>query len=83
MRDGPLAGLVLIDAILSRGDLGDYHLAHSTRADLCRRLGQTAEARASYRRALTLTRQEPERRFLEGRLGEVADGEGLGVRSEK
>ncbi len=73
MRDGPLAGLGLIDAILARGDLGDYHLAHSARADLCRRLGRTAEARASYERALGLTRQEPERRFLERRLGELLD----------
>src|SRR5206468_5900325 len=60
MRDGPLAGLTLIDAILSRGDLGNYHLAHSARADLCRRLGRTAEARTSYERALSLTRQEPD-----------------------
>jgi len=73
MRDGPLAGLTLIDAILARGDLPDYHLAHSARADLCRRLGRTAEARASYERALRLTRQEPERRFLERRLGELPD----------
>lgn len=73
MRDGPLAGLALIDAILARGDLGDYHLAHSARADLCRRLGRTAEARASYERALGLTRQEPQRRFLERRLGELPD----------
>jgi RNA polymerase sigma-70 factor (ECF subfamily) len=73
MRDGPLAGLALIDAILARGDLGDYHLAHSARADLCRRLGKNAEARASYQRALGLTRQEPERRFLERRLAELPD----------
>ena len=73
MRDGPEAGLELIDAILARGDLADYHLAHSARADLCRRLGRTAEARASYERALRLTRQEPERRFLERRLGELSD----------
>ncbi len=73
MRDGPAAGLALIDAILARGDLADYHLAHSARADLCRRLGRTAEARASYERALGLTRQEPERRFLERRLGELPD----------
>jgi RNA polymerase sigma-70 factor, ECF subfamily len=73
MRDGPLAGLVLIDAILARGDLADYHLAHSARADLCRRLGRTSEARASYERALDLTRQEPERRFIERRLGELLD----------
>ena len=70
MRDGPAAGLALVDAILARGDLGQYYLAHSARADLCRRLGQTEEARASYRRALELTRQEPERRFLERRLRE-------------
>ena len=68
MRDGPLAGLELIDAILARGNLVNYHLAHSARADLCRRLGRTAEARASYERALSLTQQEPERRFLERRL---------------
>lgn len=73
MRDGPLAGLELIDAILARGDLADYHLAHSARADLCRRLGRMAEARASYERALRLTRQGPERRFLERRLGELPD----------
>jgi RNA polymerase sigma-70 factor, ECF subfamily len=71
MRDGPKTGLALIDAILARGDLEDYHLAHSARADLCRRLGRTAEARASYKRALDLTRQEPERRFLERRLREL------------
>ena len=71
MRDGPSAGLALIDAILARGDLADYHLAHSARADLCRRLGKNAEARASYQRALALARQEPERRFLERRLGEL------------
>jgi RNA polymerase sigma-70 factor (ECF subfamily) len=71
MRDGPEAGLVLIDAILARGDLADYYLAHSARADLCRRLGRKGEAKASYERALGLTRQEPERRFLEGRLAEL------------
>ncbi|HUL04729.1 MAG TPA: RNA polymerase sigma factor [Candidatus Acidoferrum sp.] len=71
MRDGPAAGLTLIDAILARGDLDDYHLAHSARADLCRRLGRTAEARTSYERALALTRLEPERRFLERRLEEL------------
>ena len=73
MRDGPLAGLALIDAILARGDLADYHLAHSARADLCRRAGRAAEARASYLRALALTRNETERRFLERRLGELPD----------
>jgi RNA polymerase sigma-70 factor (ECF subfamily) len=73
MRDGPAAGLELVDAILARGDLADYRLAHAARADLCRRLGRTAEARASYQRALVLTRQEPERRFLERRLAELSD----------
>jgi RNA polymerase sigma-70 factor (ECF subfamily) len=71
MRDGPQAGLALIDAILARGELADYHLAHSARADLCRRLGRTAEAREAYERALSLARQEPERRFLERRLVEL------------
>jgi RNA polymerase sigma-70 factor (ECF subfamily) len=71
MSEGPQAGLVIIDAILERKELTDYHLAHSARADLCRRLGRTADARESYRKALTLTRQEPERRFLEGRLAEL------------
>ena len=73
MRDGPAAGLALIDAILARGALADYPLAHSARADLCRRLGKTADARASYERALSLTRQEPQRRFLERRLAELLD----------
>ncbi len=73
MRDGPLAGLALIDAILGRGDLEKYHLAHAARADLCRRLGRTAEARTSYERALTLTLQEPEQRFLSRRLAELPD----------
>jgi len=73
MRDGPLAGLALIDAILGRGDLGKYHLAHAARADLCRRLGRTAEARTSYERALALTQQEPEQRFLNRRLAELSD----------
>lgn len=71
MRDGPVAGLELIDALLARGDLEDYHLAHSARADLCRRLGRMTEARISYERALGLTKQEPERRFLERRLAEL------------
>ncbi|MCU1383001.1 MAG: putative polymerase, sigma-24 subunit, subfamily [Acidobacteria bacterium] len=71
MRDGPLAGLALIDAILARGDLADYLHAHSARADLCRRLGKVEQARASYQRALGLSRQEPERRFLERRLREI------------
>jgi RNA polymerase sigma-70 factor (ECF subfamily) len=73
MRDGPASGLTLIDTILARGDLVDYRLAHAARADLCRRLGRTSEARAAYERALTLTRQEPERRFLVRRLAEVSD----------
>jgi RNA polymerase sigma-70 factor, ECF subfamily len=68
MRDGPAAGRALIDAILARGDLQDYHLAHAARADLCRRLGETAHARASYERAIALAKQAPERRFLERRL---------------
>ncbi|HET9358262.1 MAG TPA: RNA polymerase sigma factor [Vicinamibacterales bacterium] len=72
MRDGPEAGLVLIDAILSRGDLADYHFAHSARADLCRRLGRLDDARSSYQRALQLARQEPERHFLERRLREIS-----------
>jgi RNA polymerase sigma-70 factor (ECF subfamily) len=71
MRDGPAAGVNLIDAILARGDLGDYHLAHSARADLCRRLGWRLEARKSYERALALTQQEPERQFLQKRLREL------------
>jgi RNA polymerase sigma-70 factor, ECF subfamily len=73
MRDGPAAGLALIDAILTRGDLADYPPAHSARADLCRRLGKTGDARASYERALSLTQQEPQRRFLARRLAELQD----------
>ncbi|HSJ54502.1 MAG TPA: RNA polymerase sigma factor [Anaerolineae bacterium] len=72
MSDSPQAGLSLIDAILKRGDLADYHLAHAARADLYRRLHRNEEARAAYRRALGLTRQEQERRFLERRLGELS-----------
>ena len=71
MRDGPLSGLTLIDAILERGDLVDYHLAHSARGELCRRLGRTAEARAAFERALGLAKQEPERRFIQKRLSEL------------
>jgi RNA polymerase sigma-70 factor (ECF subfamily) len=71
MRDGPAAGLALVDAILGRGDLADYRLAHAARADLCRRLGDAAAARVSYERALVLTRQVPERRFLQRRLAEL------------
>jgi RNA polymerase sigma-70 factor (ECF subfamily) len=73
MRDGPAAGLELVDVILGRGDLGNYQLAHSTRAELCRRLGKAAEARASYQRALDLTQQGPERRFLERQLAKLTD----------
>jgi RNA polymerase sigma-70 factor, ECF subfamily len=71
MRDGPEAGLALIDALLARGELEEYHLAHAARADLLRRLGKPAEAAAAYRKALALAQQEPERRFLEGRLREL------------
>jgi RNA polymerase sigma-70 factor (ECF subfamily) len=72
MRDGPEAGLRLIDELLAGGELANYHLAHSARAELCRRLGKTAEAGAAYEKALNLTQQEPERRFLEKRLRELS-----------
>ncbi|SDH89645.1 RNA polymerase sigma-70 factor, ECF subfamily [Pseudomonas benzenivorans] len=72
MRDGPQAGLALIEALLQRGELADYHLAHAARADLYRRLGRSAEARAAYERALQLSRQGPDRQLLERRLGELA-----------
>lgn len=72
MRDGPEAGLALVDALFARGELGDYRFAHAARADFCRRLGRTADARAAYARALALTRLAPERRFLERRLAELA-----------
>jgi RNA polymerase sigma-70 factor (ECF subfamily) len=71
MRDGPAAGLALVDTILDRGELRDYRLAHAARADLCRRLGKKEAARASYEKALALTKQEPERRFLERRLAQL------------
>jgi RNA polymerase sigma-70 factor (ECF subfamily) len=71
MRDGPAAGLAIIDEILARGELADYNLAHSARAELYRRLGRTAEAIDSYQRALELTRQEPQRRFIERRVREL------------
>ena len=74
MHDGPAAGLALVDAILARGELTDYALAHAARADLCRRLGRADDARASYERALALTRQEPQRRFLERRIAALANG---------
>ena len=72
MRDGPEAGLQIVDRLLADGRLDDYQFAHAARADLCRRLGRRDEARAAYARALELTRQEPERRFLQRRLGELA-----------
>jgi RNA polymerase sigma-70 factor (ECF subfamily) len=71
MRDGPASGLALIDTILARGELQDYHLAHAARADLLRRLGRRDEARQAYRRTLQLASQEPERRFIERRLSEL------------
>ena len=71
MRDGPDIGVKLIDEILARGDLLDYRLAHAARADLCRRLGRLQDARASYERAIALTKQDPERRFLENQLREL------------
>jgi len=72
MRDGPAEGLRLVDVILKRGDLADYRLAHAARAELCRRIGRTADARKSFKRALDLTKSEPERRFFERRLAELA-----------
>jgi RNA polymerase sigma-70 factor, ECF subfamily len=72
MRDGPAAGVVLIEALIARGELDDYHLAHAAHADLCRRLGRVEQARGSYERAIALARQEPERRFLQRRLGELS-----------
>ena len=72
MRDGPEAGLILVENLLARGELTDYHLAHAARADLCRRLGRTLEATKAYERALALAQQEPERRFLRTRLAELA-----------
>jgi RNA polymerase sigma-70 factor (ECF subfamily) len=72
MRDGPAAGLALIDAILERGELQDYYLAHSARGGLYERMGKTGKAVAAYQRALTLARQEPARRFLQRRLQNLA-----------
>jgi RNA polymerase sigma-70 factor (ECF subfamily) len=71
MRDGPEAGLAHIDAVLEHGELANYYLAHSARADMCRRLGRAAEARASYEKALALTQQEPERQFLQERIRQL------------
>ena len=76
MRDGPESGLALIDAILDRSELSEYHLAHSARADLCRRLGRVPEAIAAYKRALQLATQVPERRFIERRLGGLRGNRG-------
>ncbi|MNL22880.1 hypothetical protein D3C87_1442420 [compost metagenome] len=73
MRDGPAAGLALIDALLARGELARYHLAHGARAELCRRLGRTDDARAAYLQALSLVRQQPERQFLERQLASLPD----------
>jgi RNA polymerase sigma-70 factor (ECF subfamily) len=72
MRDGPEAGLILVEALLGRGELADYHPAHAARADLNRRLGRTSEAVRSYQRALELARQEPERRYLLRRVAEIS-----------
>jgi RNA polymerase sigma-70 factor (ECF subfamily) len=74
MRDGPEAGLKHIDAVLQHGELANYYLAHAARADMCRRLGRTAEARASYEKALALTQQEPERQFLQERIRQLSSG---------
>ena len=71
MRDGPEVGLTHIDAVLEHGELANYYLAHSARADMCRRLGRTAEARSSYEKALALTQQEPERQFLQERIRQL------------
>ena len=73
MRDGPAAGLALIDAILARGELTEYHLAYSARGELCRRLGRTADAKAAYERALGLAKQETERRFLQKSLDKLGE----------
>jgi RNA polymerase sigma-70 factor (ECF subfamily) len=71
MRDGPEIGLQCVDAAMAHGELAEYHLAHSARADMCRRLGRTADARASYEKALALAQQEPERKFLRERLRQL------------
>ncbi len=71
MRDGPEAGLTHIDAALEHGELANYYLAHSARADMCRRLGRTSEARSAYEKALALTQQEPERQFLQERIRQL------------
>jgi RNA polymerase sigma-70 factor (ECF subfamily) len=71
MRDGPAAGLAIVEAILDRGDLAEYRFAHAARADMYRRLGRAREARSSYDRALALTQQGAERRFLAARIAEL------------
>jgi RNA polymerase sigma-70 factor (ECF subfamily) len=71
MRDGPDVGLALVEDLLARDQLADYYLAHSVKADFCRRLGRVAEARRAYERALAMVQQGPERRFLEKRLREL------------
>jgi RNA polymerase sigma-70 factor, ECF subfamily len=71
MRDGPQAGLALVDELMAQGHLHDYHLAHATRADLYRRMGRLKEARNAYQDALRLTRQGPEQRFLQQRLDDL------------
>jgi len=71
MRDDPGVGLAFIDAVLAHGELENYYLAHSARADMCRRLGRIAEARSSYEKALALTQQEPERQFLQERIRQL------------
>jgi RNA polymerase sigma-70 factor (ECF subfamily) len=81
MCEGPEQGLRLIDRLLAREHLANYHLAHSARADLCRRLGRIPEARASYEKALALARQEPERRFLARRLEELKKTRGIEKKS--
>ena len=75
MRDTPADGLAAIDALFARGMLRDYHLAHAARADLCRRLGRVDDARGAYTEALALTRQEPERRFIQRRLQELPNAQ--------
>jgi RNA polymerase sigma-70 factor, ECF subfamily len=71
MCDGPEAGLTQIDAVLEHGEMGNYYLAHSARADMYRRLGRTAEARSSYEKALALTQQKPERQFQQERIRQL------------
>ena len=71
MEQGPLAGLVLVDNLLQRGELQDYHLAHSARGEFCRQLGRFDEARSAYEKALSLTQQAPEKRFITRRLAEL------------